>query len=370
MRKKSTSLFLILFAASTFAQIPTDNLICDVKFNNNLLNDGSSNDGFIEGDVAAIGYATDRFGNPNAALSLDNATAGWVSFGDVPLDDPDYSISFWINFNAFTVNQQKLISKREICGTGSFFDITLYPSPNTLVLENYASGDPNSSLNYNTAIDPAVWVHITYVLNQTDEETKLYLDGVSDIFGGNLNFSLDNDLFKASLKKAQLPSVMEMLDYPDMFITEIMGDVVYDLKKQTGTIKATSDEGRFKPNQLATLLNALTGFDITKEVYKNIVAQSDITPEMIRFGADLKSQYTTIALKEGSLNQKTNALLGKIAIVLKGTTYNATLGGTGDAPKVKLDTKGALKGVLNQRTEGVTETAKEPVKNILKGFGL
>lgn len=199
---------------------------------------------------------------------------------------------------------------------------------------------------------------------------KLYLDGVSDIFGGNLNFSLDNDLFKASLKKAQLPSVMEMLDYPDMFITEIMGDVVYDLKKQTGTIKATSDEGRFKPNQLATLLNALTGFDITKEVYKNIVAQSDITPEMIRFVADLKSQYTTIALKEGSLNQKTNALLGKIAIVLKGTTYNATLSGTGDAPKVKLDTAGALKGILNQRTEGVGEATKEPVKNILKGFGL
>ncbi|MBK6527507.1 MAG: T9SS type A sorting domain-containing protein [Crocinitomicaceae bacterium] len=199
MRKKSTSLFFILFAASTFAQIPTDNLICDVKFNNNLLNDGSSNDGFIEGDVAAIGYATARFGNPNAALSLDNATAGWVSFGDVPLDDPDYSISFWINFNAFTVNQQKLISKREICGTGSFFDITLYPSPNTLVLENYASGDPNSSLNYNTAIDPAVWVHITYVLNQTDEETKLYLDGVlvetiawtTSLADGSMNNSSD-----------------------------------------------------------------------------------------------------------------------------------------------------------------------------------
>lgn len=199
---------------------------------------------------------------------------------------------------------------------------------------------------------------------------KLYVDGASEIFGGHLNFSLDNDLFKASLKKAQLPSVMAMLDYPDMFLTELMGDVVYDLKKQTGTIKATSDEGRFKPNQLATLLYALTGFDITKEVYKNIVAQSDITPEFIRFGADLQSQYTTIALKEGSLNQKTNALLGKIAIILKGTTYNATLGGTSDSPKVKLDTAGVLKGVLNQRTEGATETVKEPVKNLLKGFGL
>lgn len=177
MRKKTTSLFMILFGAASFAQIPTDNLLCHLKFSNNLNDETATANATIVGNAASVGYADDRFGNPNSALSIDNTTLGYVDLGDLALADPDYSISFWMNFNGFSVNQQKVISKRETCSTGSFFDVTLYSSPNTLVLESYALGDPAANINYNTALEDSTWIHITFVVNQTDEETKIYVDG-------------------------------------------------------------------------------------------------------------------------------------------------------------------------------------------------
>jgi hypothetical protein len=36
MKKITTSLFILLFGVTPFAQIPTDNLLCHLKFANNL----------------------------------------------------------------------------------------------------------------------------------------------------------------------------------------------------------------------------------------------------------------------------------------------------------------------------------------------
>lgn len=177
MKKTATSLFILLFGATAFAQIPTDNLLCHLKFANNLNDETATANSAIIGNTSAIGYTTDRFGNPNHALSIDNALDGHVDLGDLNLVDPDYTISLWMNFSSFTGSQRKVISKRAACTGGSLFDVTLNSGPNTLVLESYAQGSAVANLSDGTALSPDTWIHIVFVVDQVNEETRYYING-------------------------------------------------------------------------------------------------------------------------------------------------------------------------------------------------
>jgi hypothetical protein len=177
MKRTTTSLFILLFGATTFAQIPTDNLLCHLKFANDLTDETAAATSSIVGNAAAIGYTTDRFGNPNHALNINNALDGHIDLGDLNLVDPDYTISLWMNFSSFTGSQRKVISKRAACTGGSLFDVTLYTSPNTLVLESYAQGSAVANINDGTVLTPDNWMHVAFVVDQVNEETRYYING-------------------------------------------------------------------------------------------------------------------------------------------------------------------------------------------------
>lgn len=177
MKKTITSIFLFFFGTTTFAQIPTDNVLCHMKFGNNLNEEVNATSASILGEINSVSFATDRFGNSNAALSLSNSPHGYVSLGDLNLVDPDYTISLWMNFSSFTSNQRKVISKRGACTGGSLIDVTMYASPNTLVLESYAQGSAVANINDNMELNSATWTHVVFVVDQTNMETKYYVDG-------------------------------------------------------------------------------------------------------------------------------------------------------------------------------------------------
>ena len=200
---------------------------------------------------------------------------------------------------------------------------------------------------------------------QQDKDT-LIVDGLSNIFGGKLEFKLDNDIFKASLEKAQLSKILEMLLYPDFFTSTIAANVDYDLKNATGTLKASSDDGKFKQNQLGVLLLAITGLDITSEIYNNIIFDATIIKEMIRFKANMVSQNTQIKTDDGSINQLSRDISSKIDIKIKENHYEAKLSGKTDNPKIKMDTNALLKGFLGGGKAGDTQHA--PIQNLLKGL--
>lgn len=202
--------------------------------------------------------------------------------------------------------------------------------------------------------------------NIKTEKEKLYVDGKSALFGGALNFVLENDLLKASLKEAQLSKLLYMLVYPDFFTSTLFAELSYDLKNAKGVLKATSNDGRFKQTQFGTLLLAITGLDITSEIYKNVLANARIEKEEIFFDTSMNSQNTMITVEEGYLNQSSEALKAKLKALVLGKEYLASLSGTTSNPKVKLDTGAAAKEALKGKLE---KNLPENTKNILKGFG-
>lgn len=198
------------------------------------------------------------------------------------------------------------------------------------------------------------------------EKEKLYVDGKSSLFGGTLNFVLDKNIFKANMKEVKLSELLYTLFYPDFFTSTLFAELEYDLKNAKGVLRATSNDGRFKQNQFGTLLLAITGIDITNEIYKNVLANARIEKEELFFDTSMNSQNTTITLDEGYIHQGTEQLKGKLKAIVLGKEYLATLSGTTSSPKVKLDAGAAAKEALKGKIE---KNLPENTKNLLKGFG-
>lgn len=174
---KRTLLFALLLSGTSFAQIPTDNLLVHMKFESNLVNEADASTGTIMGNAGSVIFDTDRFGNPSRSLLLGNNPAGYISLDDIALNDPDYTISFWIKHTQVPSGKQfRVLSKREACTGGSLIDITLDANTQDLILESYAQGDYTANIN-DAFVSTVNWAHVVLVVDQANSQTRFYLNG-------------------------------------------------------------------------------------------------------------------------------------------------------------------------------------------------
>jgi hypothetical protein len=151
--------------------IPANGLIAHYKFENNYNDNAGINDGTNLGSV----FAADRFGNANNAIYLDGNNV--VTFGDIDLINPDFTISFWLNYDSIPAGYAaKILTKRDICSSGNFLDIAV--NPTSIGMEVYSGANNANAAGTGDITIHGSWYHVVFVVDQTNQETHSYLDGV------------------------------------------------------------------------------------------------------------------------------------------------------------------------------------------------
>lgn len=171
MKKLLTCAFLVCCQLwGVQAQIPTGNLICFYPFNSNLEDQAGANDGVSMGGV----FTTDRFGHPNQALYLSGEGSN-VDFGDISLEAPEFTISFWMNFDTVFSGAYRILSKREICNASNFVDISVGDS--LVGMECYSGSNNSANAAGGGLVEPSRWIHIAFVVDSSTQQTLKYIDG-------------------------------------------------------------------------------------------------------------------------------------------------------------------------------------------------
>ncbi len=174
MNKLLLSVFVIAFFGYQLkAQIPTDNLLCHYSFNDTFNNSGHANSP-NHGQNFGATQAADRFGNLEYAIYLDGNSM--VDFGDVDIMNPDVTISFWMNYDALSSGEYRIISKRTACTAGNFFDINV--SSDNTGMECYSGSNNSANAAGGGSTSSGVWHHISYVVDDSQQITQKYIDGV------------------------------------------------------------------------------------------------------------------------------------------------------------------------------------------------
>lgn len=191
-------LIVLVFLQMTNAQTP----VAYYPLNGNA-NDASGNalNGTINGIVTPT---TDRFGNPNSAMSFPGNTSSFIQIADNPLLRPtSITISCWVNVAGGGLNTfvQKALSP---CINDGWFSGTESGNFRCYVSNSFTCGDQVST---SSAQINNVWKFIVFTVDVVADTRNLYVDGVlvaTGAFTSTLQYDSNPVLLGAHLENGFL----------------------------------------------------------------------------------------------------------------------------------------------------------------------
>ena len=193
-------------------------------------------------------------------------------------------------------------------------------------------------------------------------------DGNANLFNGNVNFVLKNNLFNLQLKNIKTNKVMYMLYYPEMFDSSGGGNLNYHILKKIGDFNFKFTNGRlikrnltFIPRTVVDLVKVFTGVDLTKELYKVINLNGRIVQNVIVANLYLKSRLAEISSNKAVIDLNREKIKALVNINVNGTKFPILIKGNLKRPKIKLKSGKAI--LSNPK---VQKQKKKLEKNIRK----
>ncbi len=187
--------------------------------------------------------------------------------------------------------------------------------------------------------------------NIEKKDKYLSVDGNANLVGGKLDFTLLNDVFKANLKDGQIKDLTYMLYYPAIFSSVSNLDLNYNILTKKGTLKGKLSKGNFIENKLSILIKQFTNFDMTREVYDNVILHTDINDTLLSSDLDMESKNTKISIKKSKMDLEKNTIDAKIQADINKVKLSAKVTGDINSPKISLDTKAFLKSKVGKKLE-------------------
>ena len=183
------------------------------------------------------------------------------------------------------------------------------------------------------------------------KDKDLTVNAHSDIFKGKVDINLVNNDLKGKAEKLRLVEVLEMLNYPKIFNSEMNADLNYNLLSGKGKLQAKLLDGRILPNKLSFILKNLAKFDITKEVYKVTTVDSNVNKNEILTDLHLESRLTKIDSKQTYFNTLTKKIDSNLSIMIAKKPLKVKVKGDINKPDISVDVKDYFKGELKNQAE-------------------
>ena len=179
-------------------------------------------------------------------------------------------------------------------------------------------------------------------------ESKLYADLHSDIFGGKITAVLDRNIADIKMLDIKANSVLDMLQYPQFFDTNINGNIRYDIITQKGAMDFMATNGHFAQNQLVSLIKNVLDFDMTKEIYNSIKIDGRLDKKVATASFDANSKNTSLSSKNAIIDFEKDAINAYLNLKVNNDELGAKLTGKVASPNISIDGKKAVKTILNK----------------------
>ena len=195
----------------------------------------------------------------------------------------------------------------------------------------------------------------------------LFATGKSSVLGGKLDFTLKNDDLTASLNDVSVKELSYMMYKPEFFNSRGDFSLNYNTITKQGNLVGKFFNGSFLPNDLALLINHLAKFDLTKEIYETVDLNSDINDNLLTSNFLMKSENTQIESKEAITDFDKNFIDAKLNTQIKNRSFNLSLIGEMNKPKISLGAEELLKNEIDRKLEKNRDKIEEKLNKVLDG---
>jgi hypothetical protein len=200
-----------------------------------------------------------------------------------------------------------------------------------------------------------------------NKDNSLLVNGNSNLLGGALNFTLKNDDFTSTINNINIKDLTYMLYQPEIFDSKGNFKIDYNLLVKKGNLSGKLVNGHFLANEFSTLINQLSKFDLTREVYESVDINSDINQSVLTSSINMKSKNTQIDINNSVLDLENSTIDAKLDAKIKDSSFSVNIKGNTSNPNISLDTKDLLKEQLNKQLEKKRDKIEEKLNKALGG---
>ncbi len=200
-------------------------------------------------------------------------------------------------------------------------------------------------------------------------DKMLYIDGSSNLLDAKTTFSLQDNLLHLKSSELSIAKVTNMLYYPKLFDAYSMLEVDYNLTSQTGSINIDAPNGKLLKNQLTEIIYLASGFDLTKELYKDTQFRGMVDKSRVDFSLLMSGLESYLEIYDGNLNLKTNEIDSKFSVKIEHRDFKGSIKGELENPTVRLSGSEYIKQKLNKAIEkNIPQEWQDTAKELLKLF--
>ena len=200
-----------------------------------------------------------------------------------------------------------------------------------------------------------------------NKNNSLMINGNSKIVGGDLNFNLKNDDFSANMNNISTKELTHMFYQPEIFYSKGDFKIDYNLLVKKGTLNGKLLNGHFLANDFSNLINQLSKFDLTKEVYKTVGINSDINQSVLTSSINMKSINTQIDVNNSVLDLENSTIDARLDAKIKTSSFAVNINGNTSNPKISLDARDLIKEQLEKQLEKKKDKIEEKLNKVLGG---
>lgn len=200
-----------------------------------------------------------------------------------------------------------------------------------------------------------------------NKNNSLMINGNSKIIGGDLNFNLKNDDFSANMNNISTKELTHMFYQPEIFDSKGDFKIDYNLLVKKGTLVGKLLNGHFIANDFSNLINQLSKFDLTKEVYQTVDINSDINQSVLTSSINMKSINTQIDVNNSVLDLENSTIDARLDAKIKTSSFAVNINGNTANPKISLDARDLIKEQLEKQLEKKKDKIEEKLNKVLGG---
>lgn len=191
----------------------------------------------------------------------------------------------------------------------------------------------------------------------------LYADFHTQSLGGNIDAVLDNSKLNASLKDVNTLKLFTMAQLPEVFSSNMNGNLQYDTLTEKGTLKAVLSNGKLMPNKITDLAQQYLKTDITKETYEDAGLNANIDKNLIIADIGLKSHNTIIAAKGASIDMDKNTINADLKFQIKDKYIYLKARNKLSSPDINIDASDLIKA---EATKAISKGAEKAIDKYIK----
>lgn len=202
------------------------------------------------------------------------------------------------------------------------------------------------------------------------DQGKLTVDGNSNFLNAKTLFTLKNELLQVQSEGLSIAKLTDMLLYPKVFESLANLNADYNLTSSHGIFEINALNGMLQHSELTNIVQLASGFDLTKEVFKDSLLKGIVDKKKIDFSLMMRGIESHLKIPKGLVDLETNNINSSFDIKIQNKDFKGSIKGKLDKPQVNLDSSEYLKQKIDKAIDkNLPEEWKDPVKNLLKLFG-